>query len=348
MRLLERTCTSDRSNAIRPYFISLSVRVSSPESPSRMTDGHFVTVVVPCHNAAPFIADTIQSVLDQTRAVDEIVVVDDGSSDGSAAIAESFGEPVRVIRQPNRGECAARNRGVQEARGDIIAFLDADDLWHPEKIERQLACFDAHPEVGAVMTSVAIFEHDTRASRPFLNVNERVLGEATPRDMLAHWLINQSAIAVRGEIARSTPYPDGIADSGDMIQSVELRMKTEIGAVPEVLAFYRQHERQVTKRANHNSRSLKVRMAWGQANFRRMGESSVADALQPLLAKAVDRTMSLYWAREITRFKRERDQLIRDWPQEVPIPKELTRLVLPRAVLVVSDRFDQLSLHVRK
>ena len=320
----------------------------SPDSSSRPIDGHAVSVVVPCHNAAPFIADTIQSILGQTRAVDEIVVVDDGSSDGSAAIAESFGEPVRVIRQPNRGECAARNRGVQEARGDIIAFLDADDLWHPEKIERQLACFDAHPEVGAVMTSVAIFERDIHYCRPFLNVNESVLREATPRDMLAHWLVNQSAIAVRGEIARSTPYPDGIADSGDMIQSVELRMKTEIGAVPEVLAFYRQHEHQVTKHAHHVSRSLKVRTAWARANFRRMGANSVAEALQPLLAKAVDRTMSLYWTREITRFKRERDQLIQDWPPEVSIPKELTRLVLPRPVLVVSDWVDQLNVHSRE
>jgi len=322
--------------------------VPSPDSSSHPIDGHAVTAVVPCHNAAPFIADTIQSILGQTRAVDEIVVVDDGSSDGSAAIAESFGEPVRVIRQPNRGECAARNRGVQEARGDIIAFLDADDLWHPEKIERQLACFDAHPEVGAVMTSVAIFERDIQYCRPFLNVNESVLREATPRDMLAHWLVNQSAIAVRGEIARSTPYPDGIADSGDMIQSVELRMKTEIGAVPEVLAFYRQHEHQVTKHAHHVSRSLTVRIAWARANFRRMGANSVAEALQPLLAKAVDRTMSLYWTREITRFKRERDQLIQDWPPEVSIPKELTRLVLPRPVLVVSDWVDQLNVHSRE
>jgi glycosyltransferase involved in cell wall biosynthesis len=322
--------------------------VPSPDSSSRPTDGHAVTVVVPCHDAAPFIADTIRSVLGQTRPVDEILVVDDGSSDGSAGIAESFGEPVRVVRQPNRGECAARNRGVQEARGDIIAFLDADDLWHPEKIERQLARFDAQPEVGAVMTSVAIFEHDTRYCRPFLNVNERVLGEATPCDLLGRSLVSQSAIAVRAVIARSTPYPDGIADSGDMIQSVELRMKTEIGAVPQVLAYYRQHEHQVTRNAHHVSRSLKVRTEWARANFRRMGASSVAEALQPMLAKAVDRTMSLYWGREIARFKRERDQLIRDWPHEVSIPKDLTRLVLPRPVLVMSDWVDQLGVRSRE
>jgi glycosyltransferase involved in cell wall biosynthesis len=319
-----------------------------PDRSSRSADRHAVTVVVPCHNAAPFIAETIRSVLGQTRRVDEILIVDDGSSDGSGEIAESSGEPVRVIRQPNLGECAARNRGVQEARGDIIAFLDADDLWHPEKIERQLARFDAHPEVGAVMTSVAIFQHDTRHCHPFLNVTESVLAEATPRDMLARALVNQSAVAVRAMIARSTPYPDGIADSGDMIQAVELCMKTEIGAVPEVLAFYRQHERQVTRNAQHFSRSLKVRTAWARANYRRMGANSVAEALQPLLAKALERTMSLYWSREITRFKRERDQLIRDWPPEVSIPKELTRLVLPRPVLVVSDWVDQLNLHSRQ
>jgi len=69
-------------------------------------------------------------------------VIDDGSSDNSAEIAAAFGPPVRVLRQPNQGESVARNRGMEEARGSWIAFLDADDLWRPRKLESQLALVD--------------------------------------------------------------------------------------------------------------------------------------------------------------------------------------------------------------
>lgn len=98
-----------------------------------------VSVVIPCYNGAKYLRETIQSALAQTHPPLEILVIDDGSTDDSAAIAELFGPPVRVIRQTNQGESVARNRGIDEAQGDWIAFLDADDLWLPEKLETQLA-----------------------------------------------------------------------------------------------------------------------------------------------------------------------------------------------------------------
>lgn len=98
-----------------------------------------VSVVIPCYNGASYLRSTLESALGQTHSPLEIIVIDDGSTDNSAAIAESFGCPVRVIRQSNQGESVARNRGIDEARGDWIAFLDADDKWAPAKLSRQLA-----------------------------------------------------------------------------------------------------------------------------------------------------------------------------------------------------------------
>lgn len=98
-----------------------------------------VSVIIPAYNAAPFIADTVQSALDQTFPDLEVIVVDDGSTDGTVARLAAFGRRIRVYRQPNGGVARARNAGVALAGGQWLAFLDADDLWLPDKIERQLA-----------------------------------------------------------------------------------------------------------------------------------------------------------------------------------------------------------------
>lgn len=108
-----------------------------------------VSIVIPTYNRAGFLKEALESVLAQTVGCWEAVVVDDGSTDGTEAVVKSFADPrIRYIRQPNRGVSAARNRGIEEARFDTIAFLDSDDLWMPDKLERQLGFLAAHPEVG--------------------------------------------------------------------------------------------------------------------------------------------------------------------------------------------------------
>src|SRR5262245_17150631 len=98
-----------------------------------------VSVIIPAYNAAAFIAGAVQSVLDQTFQDFEIIVVDDGSKDGTVAALEPFGSHIRVHRQQNAGVARARNTGAALATGSWVAFLDADDLWIPQKLERQLA-----------------------------------------------------------------------------------------------------------------------------------------------------------------------------------------------------------------
>src|SRR5262249_42908854 len=96
-----------------------------------------VGVVIPAFNSAPFVARAIDSVLTQTCSPSRMGVVDDGSVDETAMIVERFGRAVICIRQENRGVAAARNRGAQESGTDWVAFLDADDVWLPTKLERQ-------------------------------------------------------------------------------------------------------------------------------------------------------------------------------------------------------------------
>src|SRR3954452_15003770 len=96
-----------------------------------------VSAIIPAHNAERFLAAAIDSVLAQTYQPIECIVVDDGSTDGTPAVARSYGDRIRLIPQEQRGVSAARNRGAAEARGELLAFLDADDRWLPERVERQ-------------------------------------------------------------------------------------------------------------------------------------------------------------------------------------------------------------------
>lgn len=110
-------------------------------------DGWQVSVVIPTYNAEPYIARAIDSVLGQTLAADEIIVVDDGSTDATGDLVKAYGNQVRYIWQDNAGVSAARNVGIKAAKGDWIAFLDADDEWLPEKLEQQLGLLQRHPEL---------------------------------------------------------------------------------------------------------------------------------------------------------------------------------------------------------
>ncbi len=122
-----------------------------------------VSVVIPLYNARDVIGETIETVLAQLWRDHDIVVVDDGSTDGSGEIARAFGCPVRYIRQENRGVAAARNRGVAESQGDCVALLDHDDLWNPAKMAKQVSVLEARPEVGMAITDVV---HTDREGRP--------------------------------------------------------------------------------------------------------------------------------------------------------------------------------------
>lgn len=125
-----------------------------------------ISVVIPAYNAEEFLSETIKSVHAQTLPVAEIVVVDDGSSDRTAAIAQGLGAV--VVRQPNGGLSAARNTGIRAAGQPWIAFLDADDLWEPEKLERQWAAVRLCPEVGLVLCDTRSFADQRVVCQSFL------------------------------------------------------------------------------------------------------------------------------------------------------------------------------------
>jgi glycosyltransferase involved in cell wall biosynthesis len=121
-----------------------------------------ISVVIPAYNGERTIEMTLASVFVQTVRADEILILDDGSSDRTASIVSSYQEPVRLLRQENRGVAPSRNTLCAEAQGDLIAFLDQDDLWHPEYLELQRKLFSDYPQAVAFFTGhLNFFGHGT-------------------------------------------------------------------------------------------------------------------------------------------------------------------------------------------
>ena len=114
----------------------------------------FVSVVVPVYNGAQYLSQAVESIRQQAYEPLEIIIVDDGSTDGTAKLCSDLGEAILYVYQQNSGPSAARNRGVQLAHGDVICFLDVDDLWPKDKLKHQLACLMDNPGLEMVMGHV--------------------------------------------------------------------------------------------------------------------------------------------------------------------------------------------------
>jgi cellulose synthase/poly-beta-1,6-N-acetylglucosamine synthase-like glycosyltransferase len=156
----------------------------------------FVSVVIPLFNKERYIRRCIESVLCQTVQGFEILVVDDGSTDGGGAIAESLGDPrIRVFRQENRGVSAARNRGIAESSGDLVAFLDGDDEWLPQFLEAILDLYRQYPQSGILATGF-------RRRKPYEVDTETTLTH--PKTGYTHLIANYLALAMEGNFITSS------------------------------------------------------------------------------------------------------------------------------------------------
>ena len=171
-----------------------------------------VSVIMNCLNGGPELAEALESVRRQTFRDFEIIFWDNGSTDGSAELAKSFGPQLRYFRGPETVPLgAARNLALAEARGRHVAFLDCDDLWRPEKLQKQVALFEANPRVGLVCTDTEIVEKG--------RVLSRVFAQSAPgrgmvfAELMARQWISMSSAMLRREALESVA-PAGEAGDG--------------------------------------------------------------------------------------------------------------------------------------
>jgi glycosyltransferase involved in cell wall biosynthesis len=206
-----------------------------------------VSVVIPAYNAQQFVGQAIDSVLAQTYRQFEIIVVDDGSIDDTRLIVQQFGSAVRYIYQPNRGLSAARNTAIRNARAEIIALLDADDLWEPEFLTKMVAQLDRHPEAAAVYCGFRYIDaHGEVKGEPSLKI-------APPNRFYetlickGNWLV-PCAVIFRKRLAEEAGlFDESLRASEDADLWTRLSALYPFVGVPEGLAMYRRHDSNMTK-----------------------------------------------------------------------------------------------------
>jgi len=201
-----------------------------------------VSVIIPNYNYAHYLPQAINSVLAQTYSQVEIIVIDDGSTDDSVTVLRSYGDRIRWLKQPNQGVSAARNVGAHNTKGELVAFLDADDFWLPEKLERQVQLFLADPELGLVHCGVE--EIDDNGARLRLRLDGRDGWVAT--DMLlfdrAVMLGGGSGLVVRrSDFEALGGFDTSLSTSADWEFFYRMATHARVGFVPIPLLKYRVH-----------------------------------------------------------------------------------------------------------
>jgi glycosyltransferase involved in cell wall biosynthesis len=197
-----------------------------------------VSVVIPVYNGERYLGAAIESVLAQTRPPYEVLVVDDGSEDGSAAVARSYGAAVRYVHQPHQGAggaARARNRGVELARGELLAFLDADDLWVPEKLELQTAA------LAAASGPAMVFGHTRQFISPDLDEPARRRLQCPPEGVPA--CVPGAMVVSRDDFLRVGPFEASwrVGEPLDWFLRATAQGLASV-VLPEVLVLRRLHQ----------------------------------------------------------------------------------------------------------
>lgn len=210
-----------------------------------VTTTELVSVVVPAYNAARFIGEALRSVLAQVYPAIELIVVNDGSTDHTGDVVRALAPQALLLEQSNRGLAAARNAGVRAARGRYVAFLDADDAWHPSKLEKQLAVLARYPEAGVVTTLCQKIDAQGRAlptqwKRAMSRLCDRVVDLQDELLMRGNVLVVSSAV-VRKELLEEA---GGFTEEGRMLSEdydlwLRVAGKTSFYILSEALTDYR-------------------------------------------------------------------------------------------------------------
>jgi len=215
-----------------------------------------VSVIIPAYNCEDYIAQAVESVLIQEDCLVEIVIIDDGSPDNTEAVLEPYSDRIRYVKQKNQGVAAARNHGIAIAKGDYVAFLDADDYFFPDKLSQQAEILDKRPDIGIIHSGWQRVDH---LGNKLLDVRP---WEQTPELDLVNWLrwkpVLPSAMMFRREWLQ---YVGGFDPRFPPAEDTNLVLKLALKGcktawLKRITVYYRQHESSAMHKGLPQARSL--------------------------------------------------------------------------------------------
>ena len=224
-----------------------------------------VTCVICAYDYGAYVEAAVRSALEQEGLPGgadalEVIVVDDGSTDETPAVLASFGDAIAVLSQQNEGPAVATNRAIAQARGRYVSLLDADDVWLPDKLARQLALLEARPEVGLVHGDMEVIDGDGRLTHPSKHDwygELPVVGRALGR-LLAQNEATTSAITLRADVAKAIPPAPAWAWCRDWWLAAHVAAAHEVDACREPVAQYRIHGDNVSAQDARSERAIRL------------------------------------------------------------------------------------------
>jgi glycosyltransferase involved in cell wall biosynthesis len=231
-----------------------------------------LSVYMPAYNVAPFVRQAVRSILDQTCKNLELLVVDDGSSDGTLQILDQLAAEdsrMRVIRQEHKGVSAAANLAIQQARAEFVARIDADDVALPDRMEKQLSFMQAHPECVALGSAMMLIDE---SGMPLYPMPQIKFGHEQIEQSLLHggWAIAQPACMYRRSTLLAVGgYSTELSLHEDHDLFLRMAEHGKLENLPEVLQYYRQRATSVTARESLKSHHVVMPLILKQARARR-------------------------------------------------------------------------------
>jgi glycosyltransferase involved in cell wall biosynthesis len=204
-----------------------------------------VSVIIPCYNRERFIVETLGSVLDQTWPNIELIVVDDGCTDGSRTILESYGQQLILLEHPervNKGQSAAINLGLLHCKGDYVAILDSDDLFAPDKIEKQISYLLDNPEIGLVYANGYAIDEKGNILYEFYDDSHKEMSDANKVLMDCYFLLPNNALIRREALELAGYFDENLRAAQDHDMAIRIAEVTELGYIGEHLFYYRRHK----------------------------------------------------------------------------------------------------------
>lgn len=303
-----------------------------------------VSVIIACFNRASLVVQTLDSVLAQSEPVREILLVDDGSTDGTPEVIQQYVQAhpqsaIRLIRQANAGPSAARNRGLDEAAGSLIAFLDADDLWLPQKIARQLELLSRYPQAAGVYNRMFKFRQrldDMQRAEP-----QNFIDDPGFEHILLTMSIQSSTVLMRRQAIDALGplrFEPELRSAEDAIFFAALSWHGPWRLVDEPLTAYRIHSGQATGDSRHALDHTLARVNWLSRQNSRLTPAKIAELQAMIWRRLIDAMERRYWQRDLTGLAELRRQVMRHRPELMRESFLAHRRIYPPWLYRLTDR----------